>query len=89
MSALNISDLSYLNELEDIEQLQKGGFWRSFELDNDANFKIRPKGDVNQVIIANAQGNNVNGDQTVIAVAQGNLAVGGLRGKLDNDFRFY
>ena len=87
MGAINISDLSYLNALEDIEQLQKGGSWGGYgiEQDNDAFFKINAIGKVNQNIIAVAQGNNIGGDQTVIAVAQGNLNIGGFGIEQDND----
>lgn len=73
MSNLTISDLPYLTDLKDSGKSVQGGFFRQR---NDFGFDAYLVGDVNQVTVANAQGNNVGGDQVVIANAQANLALG-------------
>ncbi|MEM8717857.1 MAG: hypothetical protein AAGE84_00920 [Cyanobacteria bacterium P01_G01_bin.39] len=84
MSNLNISNLSYLTDIKDCEKSVIGGLFRQR---NDFGLDAFLVGDVNQVTVANAQGNNVGGDQVVIANAQSNLALGkGNRQENDGEF---
>lgn len=78
MSNISISNLAFLTELKDKGRSIQGGFSRRSRLrqSNDFGLNADLRGDVNQLTVANSQGNNVGGDQVVIANAQANLAIG-------------
>ena len=78
MSKITISELSYLTDLKGSEASVSGGFSRRSRLrqSNDFGLDAYLAGDVNQLTVANSQGNNIGGDQVVIANAQANLAIG-------------
>lgn len=80
MSNLTISNLSYCTDLKDSEKSVQGGFFQN----NDFGFNAYLDGYINQVTVANSQGNSVGGDQVVIANAQSNLALG--RGNRQGNF---
>ena len=90
MSTLNISDLSFMTVVEDIEQLQKGGFWGGFwggikiGQDIDSGVKFYQSGKVNQGIIVNSSANNVGGPQVITTVVSANLIVGSGSQDIDN-----
>lgn len=83
MSNITISNLAVLKDLEDGGKSIQGGASRRRRgrgrrrQNNNLGFNASLRGDVNQVTLANSQGNNVGGDQVVIANAQANLAVRG------------
>ena len=77
MSNITISNLAYLTELKDKGRSVQGGFSRRrLRQSNDFGLDAYLGGDFNQLTVANSQGNNVGGDQVVIANAQANLAIG-------------
>ena len=78
MIEITISELAYLDVIEDGGATVKGGFSRRSpsRQRNSFGFDAYLQGDVNQVTVANSQGNAVGGDQVVIANAQANLAIG-------------
>ena len=84
MDTLNISDLSYMHEIEDIEQLQKGGISSQ---GNDTGLGFDLSADVIVAAVGIAQVNNVGGDATAISNVQVNSIVNG-SGEQGNDGSF-